>query len=121
MRQRQTDRLYQRVMRPVNLSVTTQVDPKDACFVAGGMVTMASPVAGTIRYTVGTNYNNSWYNFPTNTSPAYTAPFAITQSSVISARLFDAAGNPLGNPVTRGFYLITPKTHYKYAGLTKIP
>ena len=114
MRQRQTDRLYQRVMRPVNLSVTTQVDPKDACFVAGGMVTMASPVAGTIRYTVGTNYNNSWYNFPTNTSTAYTAPFAITQSSVISARLFDAAGNPLGNPVTRGFYLITPKTHYKY-------
>ncbi len=114
MRQKQTDRLYQRVMRPVNLSVTTQVDPKDACFVAGGMVTMTSPVAGTIRYTVGTNYNNSWYNFPTSTSTAYTAPFAITQSSVISARLFDAAGNPLGNPVTRGFYLITPKTHYKY-------
>ena len=75
---------------------------------------MTSPVAGTIRYTVGTNYNNSWYNFPSNTSTAYTGPFAITQSSVISARLFDASGNPLGNPVTRGFYLITPKTHYKY-------
>jgi hypothetical protein len=30
MRQKQTDRLYQRVMRPVDLSVTTQVDPKDA-------------------------------------------------------------------------------------------
>ncbi|MCX6876279.1 MAG: YDG domain-containing protein [Verrucomicrobia bacterium] len=114
MRQQQTDRLYQRVMRPVNLSVTTQVDPKDACFVAGGMVTMTSPVAGTIRYTVGTNYTNSWYNFPTNTSTAYTGPFAITQSSVISARLFDAAGTPLGNPVTRGFYLITPRIHYKY-------
>ncbi|MCF7673907.1 MAG: family 20 glycosylhydrolase, partial [Akkermansiaceae bacterium] len=114
MRQQQTDRLYQRVMRPVDLSVTTQVDPKDACFVAGGMVTMTSPVAGTIRYTVGTDYNNSWYNFPTNTSTVYTGSFPITQSSVISARLFDAAGNPLGNPVTRGFYLITPKTHYKY-------
>ncbi len=114
MRQKQTDKLYQRVMRPVNLSVTTQVDPKDACFVAGGMVTMTTPVAGTIRYTVGTDYKNSWYNFPTNTSSAYTAPFAITQSSVISARLFDAAGNPLGNPVTRGFYLITLKTHYQY-------
>ena len=114
MRQKQTDQLYQRVMRPVNLSVTTQVDPKDACFVAGGMVTMSSPVAGTIRYTVGTNYTNSWYNFPTSSSTVYTAPFAITQSSVISARLYDASGNPLGNPVTRGFYLITPKTHYKY-------
>jgi len=114
VRQKQTDRLYQKVMRPVNLSVTTQVDPKDMCFVAGGMVTMSSPVAGTIRYTVGTNYVNSWYNFPTNTSAVYTAPFAITQSSVISARLFDAAGNPLGNPVTRGFYLITPKAHYQY-------
>jgi hexosaminidase len=114
MRQKQTDALYQRVMRPVNLSVTTQVDPKDTCFTASGMVTMTSPVAGTIRYTVGTNYNNSWYNFPTSTSTAYTGPFAITQSSVISARLFDAAGNPLGNPVTRGFYLITPKTHYQY-------
>ena len=114
MRQKQTDALYQRVMRPVNLSVTTQVDPKDTCFTAGGMVTMTSPVGGTIRYTVGTNYNNSWYNFPTSTSTAYTGPFAITQSSVISARLFDAAGNPLGNPVTRGFFLITPKTHYQY-------
>ena len=114
MRQKQTDALYQRVMRPVNLSVTTAVDPKDVCFVAGGMVTMNSPVAGTIRYTVGTDYNNSWYNFPTSASTPYTAPFAITQSSVISARLFDAAGNPLGNPVTRGFYLITPKTHYQY-------
>ncbi len=114
MRQKQTDALYQRVMRPVSLNVTTQVDPKDVCFVAGGMVTMNSPVAGTIRYTIGTDYNNSWYNFPTSSSNAYTAPFAITQSSVISARLFDAAGNPLGNPVTRGFYLITPKTHYQY-------
>ena len=114
IRQMHTDQLYQRVMRPVNLSVTTQVDPKDVCFTAGGMVTMTSPVAGTIRYTVGTNYANSWYNFPTSGSTAYTAPFAITQSSVICARLFDASGNPLGNPVTRGFYLITPKTHYKY-------
>ncbi len=114
VRQKQTDALYQRVMRPVNLSVTTQVDPKDACFVAGGMVTMSSPVAGTIRYTVGTDYVNSWYNFPTSTSTAYTGSFPITQSSVISARLFDASGNPLGNPVTRGFYLITPKTHYQY-------
>lgn len=114
MRQQQTDRLYQRVMRPVDLRVSTQVDPKDACFVAGGMVTMTSPVAGTIRYTVGTDYNNSWYNFPTKTSPVYTGPFPITRSSVISARLFDAAGNPLGNPVTRGFYLIAPTTHYKY-------
>ena len=114
LRQARTDQLYQRVARPVTLSVTTQVDPKDVCFVAGGLVTMSSPVAGIIRDTVGTDYKNSWYNFPTSGSPAYTAPFAITQSSVISARLFDASGNPLGNPVTRGFYLITPKTHYKY-------
>jgi len=114
VRQAHTDQLYQRVMRPVSVSVSTQVDPKDVCFVGNGMVTMTSPVAGTIRYTVGTDYKNSWYNFPTSSSTAYTAPFAITQSSVICARLFDASGNPLGNPVTRGFYLITPKTHYKY-------
>lgn len=114
VRQKQTDRLYQRVMRPVSLSVTTQVAPGDSCFVAGGMVTMTSPVGGTIRYTVGTDYRNSWYNFPTPTSTAYSGPFPITQSSVISARLFDASGNPLGNPVTRGFNLITPRTHYRY-------
>ncbi|MEI7900769.1 MAG: family 20 glycosylhydrolase [bacterium] len=113
-RQARTDQLYQRVMRPVLLSVTTQVNPKDICFVAGGMVTMTSSVPGTIRFTVGTDYKNSWYNFPTNTSTVYSAPFSITQSSVISARLFDSSGKPLGNPVTRGFYLITPKTHYKY-------
>ena len=121
IRQTRTDQLYQRVARPVTLSVTTQVDPKDVCFAAGGMVTMTSPVAGTIRYTVGTDYKNSWYNFPTSSSTAYTAPFAITQSSVISARLFDASGNPLGNPVTRGFYLITPKVHYKYFYTDTVP
>lgn len=123
IRQARTDNLYRRVMRPVEIRVSTQVDPQDSCFAGSGMVVMESPVAGTIRYTVGTDYKNSWFNFPTSSSPAYTGPFPINQSSVISARLFDAAGNPLGNPVTRGFYQITPRTHFRYffTGSTPAP
>ena len=40
VRQGHSDQLYQRVMRPVVLSVTTQVDPKDICFVAGLPLTL---------------------------------------------------------------------------------
>ena len=115
-RQSRADQLYEKVMRPVRISASTQVDAKDICFTGTATVTMTAlaPSYGSIRYTVGTDYKNSWYNFPTAGSTLYTGPFTIAQSSVIHARLFDASGKPIGNPVIKGFYKITPKTHYRH-------
>jgi hypothetical protein len=59
---------------------------------------------GTLRYTTDGQQ-------PTTQSPPYTAPIVLTKSGVITARYFDADGQPQGAPWRRSFEQIDAETN----------
>lgn len=105
-----TDAILDRTMRPVQIECEGLTDPKDITFTGTLKVRLTSPVKGTIRYTLG----SEWFDKPTKNSPAYTGPITIKVMTVVNARLFDEAGDPVGYAIEKAFYPITPKARYQF-------
>lgn len=103
-----TDALFERLVHPVTIlnSRLDAVDPNGfdvACFTKPITVTLKAAQKGTIRFTLDGKS-------PTSSSPAYTSPIRLTETTTVRALIFLPSGQRLGYESSKIFYYVPPRT-----------
>lgn len=111
-RRNATDALLQRIVYPVQIQVRHEYVAGDPVFTHAQAIGCSSTIPGIIRYDLADN----WNSFPSASSPKYTAPIVITNSTMVSFQLYDKHNTPVGAPVQQRFSKIDPLLTYTAYG-----
>jgi hexosaminidase len=114
-RRNHTDEVVRKIILPITFEVQGLIDEKDFCFEKSLTVKMRSSVPGTIRYTL----KKEWEHFPVAESDSYDGPITLDDTMTVSARLYDADGNPVGGVTQQRFRKIVPAYQYRLLGPVK--
>ena len=111
---RHTDQRVEKTMRPISIHVDGLLPDtrQTVSFDKSLQITLDNHVTGVIRYRL----DEDWGHFPDGNNPVYSGPFAISQSQVVCAGLFDN-NNQLIAPYTQQAYTkIEPAYTYRVLG-----
>ena len=110
------DRAVEKILYPVRLEVAGLIAPDDVLFTNTLTVKLTSDLPGTIHYTL----SKPWEVLPTAESNAYAGPITLDDNMTVSARLFDAAGKPIGGIKQVRYSKVVPGYKYRLVGPSPI-
>jgi hexosaminidase len=99
-----------KVVNPVTISPDGLVKHSKYDFAEKLTVSLTCDLPGTIRYTLGNDYNE---NYPTSDSHVYTKPLEFDKTTAIAAALFDKKGKQIGGISQIRFNKIDPAYYYQ--------
>ena len=115
-----TNRVYERLFRPVDIQGVTLTNNEDQCFVGETSVKLTFR-GKTVKYV----YTKDWGIPETEALADYNGPFPVTNSGLVTAQAFDEKGHAIGYPVQKYFTKIEPAYQYRVLrsthGMNKMP
>lgn len=111
---KEVDRSVGKILFPVAIEAAGLIEPNDVRFTDKLTVKLTTTLPGTIRYTL----SKPWETFPTAKSDAFSAPIVLDDTMTVSARLYDAAGKPVGGFTQERYSKIVVGYKYRLMGPT---
>jgi|GEM_PF-5687150 len=99
---------YTRLFRPVSITPSGLLNELDQTFTSTISVSLNSSQEGSLHYV----YSEDWGMPDMAQATAYTTPFDVDKSGILTVQLMDKNGHTIGYPEQRYFQKIEPYYHY---------